>query len=211
MKPSRGFTLIELLVVIAILAILAAILMPVFSQARAKARYASCLSNQRQLGMAMAMYVSDHDGIYPYDIRPRFTPTYFPPLADGLRREFPQDRSNRWDGAPMIRALSPYVRDSNVWYCISLDKQVLENGVGTNYQVNAFVVVNSINDPDRPHGGSVSESDIINPVRIKIFQDHWNRGVGLHHEGANYVCADGHAKWQRVQLGGFIVARWWTP
>jgi len=62
---SRGFTLIELLVVIAIIAILAAILFPVFAKAREKARQASCASNEKQMGLACLMYASDYDGRYP--------------------------------------------------------------------------------------------------------------------------------------------------
>jgi len=60
-----GFTLIELLVVIAIIAILAAILFPVFAQARDKARQAMCQSNMKQLGTAFVMYANDYDGSYP--------------------------------------------------------------------------------------------------------------------------------------------------
>jgi len=60
-RPNHAFTLIELLVVIAILTILAAILFPVFSQAREKARQAACLSNGHQLSMALQMYVGDYD------------------------------------------------------------------------------------------------------------------------------------------------------
>jgi prepilin-type N-terminal cleavage/methylation domain-containing protein len=69
LPPSRGaaraFTLIELLVVTAVIAILAAILFPVFAAARDKARQAGCMSNLRQVGMAGAMYVQDNDESFP--------------------------------------------------------------------------------------------------------------------------------------------------
>ena len=68
MRPCRraiGFTLIELLVVIAIIAILAAILFPVFAQAREKARQTSCLANINQMVKAAMMYKDDYDGFYP--------------------------------------------------------------------------------------------------------------------------------------------------
>jgi prepilin-type N-terminal cleavage/methylation domain-containing protein/prepilin-type processing-associated H-X9-DG protein len=64
-RKASGFTLIELLVVIAIIAILAAILFPVFAQARAKARQTACLSNMKQIGIGLMMYVQDYDEVYP--------------------------------------------------------------------------------------------------------------------------------------------------
>ncbi len=67
MIRKRGFTLIELLVVIAIIAILAALLFPVFAQVREKARAATCLSNMRQLGAAIMMYEQDYDEYLPYN------------------------------------------------------------------------------------------------------------------------------------------------
>ena len=66
MRARTGFTLIELLVVIAIIAILAAILFPVFAQARERARMSACLSNMRQIGSALMMYVQDYDETFPH-------------------------------------------------------------------------------------------------------------------------------------------------
>src|SRR5690348_17137566 len=69
-RRPAGFTLIELLVVIAIIAILAAILFPVFAQARESARKTTCLSNLKQLGVGMAMYISDYDEqAVPWNLR----------------------------------------------------------------------------------------------------------------------------------------------
>ncbi len=66
-SPRRAFTLIELLVVIAIIAILAAILFPVFARAREQARKTSCLSNLKQIGLACHMYAQDYDELFPVD------------------------------------------------------------------------------------------------------------------------------------------------
>src|SRR5690349_23159308 len=79
-RNSRGFTLIELLVVIAIIAILAAILFPVFAQAREAARRTQCLSNLRQLGSAMLMYTQDYDETTPaviHDTRLAYDPDFW--------------------------------------------------------------------------------------------------------------------------------------
>src|SRR3989440_9391240 len=65
MRKTSGFTLIELLVVIAIIAILAAILFPVFAQAREAARKATCLSNEKQLSLGWLMYAQDYDETFP--------------------------------------------------------------------------------------------------------------------------------------------------
>ena len=64
--PFRGFTLIELLVVISIIALLAAILLPVFFSVRGKARQTVCVSNLRQIGMAISLYAEDADDLYPF-------------------------------------------------------------------------------------------------------------------------------------------------
>src|SRR5580700_2289087 len=72
-STNRAFTLIELLVVIAIIAILASILFPVFAQARAQARKTTCLSNNKQVGLAMLMYVQDYDEVLPLLFMPTST------------------------------------------------------------------------------------------------------------------------------------------
>lgn len=96
----RGFTLIELLVVIAIIAILAAILFPVFAQAREKARQTACLSNNKQIGLGILMYAQDYD-------------EQFPPsrIADG------NDATNRRD--PWSITTLPYVKNIGVYGCPS--------------------------------------------------------------------------------------------
>lgn len=69
-RRTKGFTLIELLVVIAIIATMAAVLFPTFAVSRGFARRTSCLSNEHQIGMAVAMYIQDADGYYPFAINP---------------------------------------------------------------------------------------------------------------------------------------------
>jgi prepilin-type N-terminal cleavage/methylation domain-containing protein len=99
---KRGFTLIELLVVIAIIAILAAILFPVFAKAREKARQSSCLSNCKQLGLAIMQYTQDYDEMLPLGQMDTVPVTY--PLR-GI-----------YDGTSV---LMPYIKNQQVGICPS--------------------------------------------------------------------------------------------
>ncbi|MEO7719814.1 MAG: DUF1559 domain-containing protein [Capsulimonas sp.] len=116
---QSGFTLIELLVVIAIIAILAAILFPVFAQAREKARQASCLSNMKQLGLATMQYVQDNDEAYPLAVMP--------------------------DGTSWTLTILPYIKTLNVFMCPDDSKAGRApaaqswQGVWSSYGANTFL------------------------------------------------------------------------
>ncbi len=131
-KPQGAFTLIELLVVIAIIAILAAILFPVFSQARAKARQAACLNNLRQIGIGVVQYTQDYDEAFPIC---RFAGnstqswlswkyTIYPYVRNLQTYECPESRAqiarmvgdpNVWRGSPMDETWA-FCNPSSQWY-----------------------------------------------------------------------------------------------
>lgn len=115
-KPA--YTLIELLVVIAIIATIAAIIFPVFGTARGSARRTSCLSNEHQVGMSVAMYVQDYDGYYPFAINPADhahpelwgkDPVDYDPAFQALIPTLPQ----------LHEVLLPYTRSKEVFHCPS--------------------------------------------------------------------------------------------
>ena len=111
-KTARGFTLIELLVVIAIIAILAAILFPVFAKARSKARQTACLSNVKQLAMATIMYTSDYDECWPltryFGTTPLINVNLGPPPCNVVES----------DSAYVTPSLiMPYVRNAALFAC----------------------------------------------------------------------------------------------
>jgi general secretion pathway protein G len=108
---ARGFTLIELLVVIAIIAILAALLFPVFATARAKARQAVCTSNLRQIGLSISMYMEDYDSLYPYAVDPadKYTPQIWSGEPDFMK-EIPNI-------GMMQDVLQPYVKSKELFHC----------------------------------------------------------------------------------------------
>ena len=124
---KKGFTLIELLVVIAIIAILAAILFPVFAQAREKARQASCLSNVKQLGTATQLYIDDYDETLPYRMRfdgwPGSEWDSYPRCSLGPVQD-------PWIGGISPAAMTwmdcifPYVKNLQIYVCPSFRKTV---------------------------------------------------------------------------------------
>jgi len=200
MKRIRGFTLIELLVVIAIIAILAAILFPVFARAREKARQTTCLNNCKQMGLGALMYSQDYD-----------------------ERIIPQYTSNTPDGPIIHHAtvhywcdlMYPYVKNTQIFRCPSKPEGV---GFGiVAYGCNGWIV--------RAATSAFKLPQIVYPAETVMFADSgWteaNEGGGAysnsicfqysswgpttfvpqrHNGGANYTFCDGHAKWHDMQL-----------
>jgi prepilin-type N-terminal cleavage/methylation domain-containing protein/prepilin-type processing-associated H-X9-DG protein len=190
----RGFTLIELLVVIAIIAILAAVLFPVFASARAKARQSSCSSNLRQLGLAAQQYLQDNDSTYPT--------TYL--------------GSTPWD-----TMLLPYIKTTGILYCP--DDQVQRNnprsysinrGPDSRYYYDSFQAM--WHQDIGPTG--LQTSMVRAPSTTILFTENFNAGNvigstnnapvsnasnqginagstdGPHSGGFNYTFCDGHVK-----------------
>jgi prepilin-type N-terminal cleavage/methylation domain-containing protein/prepilin-type processing-associated H-X9-DG protein len=117
-QTKRGFTLIELLVVIAIIAILAAILFPVFAKAREKARAISCLSNEKQIGLGLIQYCQDYDEL--------LTKAWYGP--NGYGDSNPVAGTYKW-----MDAIQPYVKNQQLFHCPDFNDD-LGNGA-TGYYV----------------------------------------------------------------------------
>jgi prepilin-type N-terminal cleavage/methylation domain-containing protein/prepilin-type processing-associated H-X9-DG protein len=229
-NKMRGFTLIELLVVIAIIAILAAILFPVFSRAREQARKAACISNMKQVGMALMMYVQDWDECYP-------------PLhvsVGGICKP------NSAPQATWRSLIYPYTKNWKVLYCPSQPMPP----VGTSYSSVWQIPMerwpgNTINPPvpdDFPShyhynatvfycydGAGAKHSprrmaDLRSPAQIiMVFEGGGHSAPGLtptcnmvfrretawHSDGKNWIFADGHVKWLKPQQTTSPINMWW--
>ena len=123
MRKPAGFTLIELLVVIAIIAILAAILFPVFAKAREKARQTACLSNMKQIGTGVMMYVQDYDELYPMRYGGACPP------------DCENDKTRSWKNM-----IVPYIKNYEIYRCPSnpSGRQLDAVGNGHANQVGVF-------------------------------------------------------------------------
>ena len=209
-KAKTGFTLIELLVVIAIIALLAAILFPVFARARENARKSSCMNNMKQIGVGLMQYVQDYDEKYV------FTPSdnIYVGGAAGARM-------GNVNGLTFADFLHPYIKNEQVWKCPSCPKTgdtnprisyhmngcvngtALANmaavsktlmfrdpGTSTSYD-RCFLRVIPVDFGANDCDGSATATTNITNERSGV-----NGQPGPHFEGYNVVFADGHVKWQ---------------
>ena len=208
----RGFTLIELLVVIAIIAILAAILFPVFARAREKARQTSCINNVKQMTMSLLMYAQDNDEMFG--------------MAGGYQSARPC--ADWWP-----TAIYPYVKNVQVYVCPSNQKQ----GTTYNYWAQTFplqpsyAALNGLQYTALARVEYPAQKIIIMDSNHPAVPD-WNRaqyaltcptGTGCangianripercpHSEGANVGFCDGHAKWGK-HTGTATPPQGWLP
>ena len=189
-KPRRGFTLIELLVVVAIVAILAALLFPVFAQAREAARKASCLSNQRQLGAALNLYVQDYDERFP-QTHPTTTPWTF--AEDEITLE-----------TPWRTLMEPYVRSKGLFRCPS--DWGAPDWHPTSYAPNGYTVYGaSLAEVSHP-SETIYTGELLAGSLVDDFSP-WNGledlrdtlAVSRHSGGSVYLFVDGHVRWFRVE------------
>jgi prepilin-type N-terminal cleavage/methylation domain-containing protein/prepilin-type processing-associated H-X9-DG protein len=138
-RRSRAFTLIELLVVIAIIGILAAMLFPVFARARESARKIQCLSNVKNIALAIQMYFTDYDQGFPTEHRPEAIA--FWDSAPGGGDPTP-DCANAVRGNPFLRVpviLDEYIKNRDVWRCPSARLSHAANFIVPDYQPGGFL------------------------------------------------------------------------
>lgn len=206
-RQAMGFTLIELLVVIAIIAILAAILFPVFGQAREKARQATCQSNLKQIGQAIQMYIQDYDETFPAYYNGNGTA--------GINRTW-VDILSPYSGGKYDSSTVPYYAGS-IYDCPSSDSTL---AAPADYLY--FVVLWAYRTTDPSVAYYAPMSMVMKPSEVGIVADSeaydWgscnNAIIGVpgekvtgqrlrnrHSEGLNILYCDGHVKWQRAKIG----------
>ncbi len=228
MTRRHGFTLIELLVVIAIIAILAAILFPVFARAREKARQSSCASNLKQLGLAMLSYCTDYDGCFPdcrvssYASSQPYGAWYVPNGGDGgtagggmaidayAIRVWNDDNHDSLAGMGLV--LNPYVKNSQVFICPSDNQDarwISGQQRGSYYWRHALDTYATVNNK------SIKDSTPLHPAQMAmLIEEMWHWGGNTYYcwdttnkgaAGVSNACyMDGHVKVQSVpQVSSF--------
>jgi prepilin-type N-terminal cleavage/methylation domain-containing protein/prepilin-type processing-associated H-X9-DG protein len=197
----KGFTLIELLVVIAIIAILAAILFPVFARARENARRTSCLSNMKQIGLGFAMYIQDYDGTYPAVYNDKMGST-------GAKRMIWAD------------AIRPYVKSRDIFACnggpakvdlTPADPAVSypdDNVQGTRYAMNIISNLDTATGSHWPEGTlgdtyPVQESGIDLPSEVELVHESSNYWFSHWHNSDSTLCKTGKAGDETYLLGRY--------
>jgi prepilin-type N-terminal cleavage/methylation domain-containing protein/prepilin-type processing-associated H-X9-DG protein len=231
LKRARGFTLIELLVVIAIIAILAAILLPVFAAARENARSSSCENNMKQIGTAIVTYEQDYDEKVP--------PGRITNVPAGTPEHY-----GVWQGSPFggwQDALWAEVKSAGVFKCpdvsfgpdtntgdnndsrtgssnycinkkISGDQNNPQNALNISqfsFPASTFMVTESSDGANSTSMGSNNDEwGFTNTHRDRLTASSGGGGAGAsaplvrHHGGANYLFCDGHVKWYNaMQMG----------
>jgi len=189
MRRKSGFTLIELLVVIAIIAILAAILFPVFAKAREKARQSACTSNGKQIMTAFNMYMQDYDGM----------------MGSWLPRSV---QPTEWDG---VVQLEPYIKNRNIWLCPSGPYRSIPDLGGTcrSHPTVYAMCVSLLGGPEtcvQDPGGTIlmAERDVACSFLFPCdtchgWSDTVNNMVGYHSGGCIAGFLDGHSKWMKTE------------
>jgi len=192
---KRGFTLIELLVVIAIIAILAAILFPVFARARENARKANCQSNLKQIGTAIRMYVQDYDERFPTALIAGAIPGDY---TNSIPYMIVAERQNQ--GYPVL--LAPYVKNTRVFWCPSDT-----SGPTTTATAQVSYFYHHCVDYSGVVLGLYGDSDFAFPAQQIVFHERydwhvdkagfWNVASAM--RSANACFADGHVKLTKMR------------
>ncbi len=217
-KRRIGFTLIELLVVIAIIAILAAILFPVFARAREKARGASCLSNLKQIGLSLHMYCQDYDGYIPEG--GYWGPGHQNTMPCGYVAPYYREANGpppAWDPSDptysLADLLDPYTKNRNIFLCPTTTKQVIDLGAPTpkevTYTTNLGFFKGLIDQPKWPqYWTDALGYSCVPPASLRIMED-WTSNAsmeewpmynyfahtkGVHNGMWNQLFLDGHAR-----------------